>query len=173
MAVPIRATWQANGMDRWRSGAAQLKSVPHDRSRRSRGWGKPDLRLGFDLEPFGRKANVELPRAEQFLRLWTLKEAFVKATGEGLATDLSSFWFDLSALRIRFPEGSPEPSNEWLLEQRALGQFVAALAMHRGSNCSIAVRWNEIEAGDLLSGRIASDLAQNDRGVDAAEGEVV
>ena len=33
-------------------------------------------------------------RALRFTRVWTLKEAFIKATGMGLAMPLSDFWFD-------------------------------------------------------------------------------
>ncbi|NIZ13563.1 4'-phosphopantetheinyl transferase superfamily protein [Phaeobacter sp. HF9A] len=38
--------------------------------------------------------------ASAFLRLWTLKEAFIKATGEGLARSLSSFAIDWRQPRL-------------------------------------------------------------------------
>jgi 4'-phosphopantetheinyl transferase len=37
-----------------------------------------------------------------FFRFWTLKEAFIKATGEGLSRSLASFSFTLDPIRIAF-----------------------------------------------------------------------
>jgi 4'-phosphopantetheinyl transferase len=53
-----------------------------------------EIRLVHDAPP-DRRALV-------FFRLWTLKEAFVKATGEGLSRPLSSFAFELDPVRIDF-----------------------------------------------------------------------
>ena len=118
-----------------------------------------DRELGFDLENLARNIDLKvadryftpqevawlaaLPEAERprgFLRLWTLKEAFIKATGKGLTQDLASFWFVPSPPRIHFTPQLEEDAADWRFEQRILdGAFVAALGMrHRGP---IAVRW--------------------------------
>jgi 4'-phosphopantetheinyl transferase len=49
----------------------------------------------------------DVRRRETFLRLWTLKEAFVKATGERLGRRLQSFGFQLDPLSLSFVEDAP------------------------------------------------------------------
>ena len=126
--------------------------------------------LGFDLEPLAR--NVDLAVADRFfcpqevawleklaepqrpagfLRLWTLKESFIKATGKGLTQNLASFWFDPCPPRIHFMPPLAEPEGDWRFEQRILdGGFVAALGLrHRGE--SVETRWTAVEAAAITS----------------------
>jgi 4'-phosphopantetheinyl transferase len=48
-----------------------------------------------------------------FFRFWTLKEAFIKATGEGLTRPLDSFSFILDPVQIVFhPEREGAPRHD-------------------------------------------------------------
>jgi 4'-phosphopantetheinyl transferase len=69
---------------------------------------------------------------DTFLRFWTLKEAFIKATGEGLNRDLESFSFSLDPVSISFdPEDADDPSIWKFFELRPTpGHLLALAARH-------------------------------------------
>ncbi len=120
----------------------------------------PGLKLGFDLEPIDRRAPMEVARryftdsevewldrlpgtarAEGFFRLWTLKEAFIKATGKGLSQDLSSFWFNVDPPEIHFAPELPERPQDWCFAQRVVHHgFLAAIGL-RGQGAGIDAAW--------------------------------
>jgi 4'-phosphopantetheinyl transferase len=131
---------------------------------------------GLDVEPIRDAVNLAVARhafarqeiawleglgagrqAEGFLRLWTLKEAFIKATGLGLSQPLDTFWFDVcpSAIRfadgmapaIRFADGMAEDPDAWIFEQRVIaGQFLAAVGLRRPPGPAPRIAWWRIEA---------------------------
>lgn len=64
---------------------------------------------------------------DTFLRLWTLKEAFLKATGEGLSRPLNSFAFSLDPIRVN--DGGGEG---WRFAQFIpVADHLLAVALHR------------------------------------------
>lgn len=63
-----------------------------------------------------------LPLHEQpwaFHRIWTCKEAYIKATGAGLAADTRSFTFDFAEkpARLTHVEGAPDEPARWTITE--------------------------------------------------------
>lgn len=131
-----------------------------------------DHALGFDLEALDRKVTLDIAdryfrpeeiawlrslpehsRSEGFLRLWTLKEAFIKATGAGLSQDLAAFWFSVEPPRIHFTPALPERDEDWHFEQQVItGRFVASVGLH-APGTPIAATWTEVtpdQGGDQI-----------------------
>lgn len=70
----------------------------------------------------------------EFYDIWTLKEAFVKATGEGLARSLADFHFgfDRAGARLDFAATAalePDPARWRFWCHRPAGRYSAALAL--------------------------------------------
>ena len=64
-----------------------------------------------------------------FYRLWTLKEAYIKATGEGLRRRLDSFSFSLDPTTVAFHPGDPAEADRWtFVERRPTPRHVLAIA---------------------------------------------
>ena len=67
------------------------------------------------------------PRA--FARLWTLKEALIKATGEGMRRSLKSFSFSLDPARLRLhPDDENEAATWQFFEYQPTSRHLLALA---------------------------------------------
>jgi 4'-phosphopantetheinyl transferase len=132
----------------------------------------PGVPVGFDVEALDRTVDIEvadrffrpeevawlagLAGAEQargFLRLWTLKEALIKATGEALSRDLASFWFEVFPPRLHFtaPDGVPE--DGWRFEQRIVdASFVAAVGLRSDDGMDGHPVWHAADPALLLGG---------------------
>jgi 4'-phosphopantetheinyl transferase len=78
-------------------------------------------------------------RAPAFLRAWTCKEAYVKATGEGLSLLLPRITVALSGPARRLHvEGRGGEATSWTLHDLAMGwDVVGALAAPHGAD----LRW--------------------------------
>lgn len=67
---------------------------------------------------------------ETFLSFWTLKEAYVKAIGKGLAQPLNSFFFTLEPPAIAFADAVADDAASWLFRQlRPTDRHLLALAL--------------------------------------------
>ncbi|HET9863728.1 MAG TPA: 4'-phosphopantetheinyl transferase superfamily protein [Steroidobacteraceae bacterium] len=124
-------------------------------------------RVGVDVETLGERVPLHvasryfaprevaalqaLPEAEQprrFLRLWTLKEAYLKATGEGLAGGLDSVTFSLDAGDIGFESAAEPCAARWQFREFAAADHLLAVA-HRGATAGApgAMQLREYSAG--------------------------
>jgi 4'-phosphopantetheinyl transferase len=129
-----------------------------------------ELELGIDVEPVDGKAPLEvarihfapaeqswiaaLPRSEQalaFWRVWTLKEAFIKATGRGLGQPLQDISFSFDPLRVVFHDRALGDSRAWHFEQRLIGggHMLALAWRHAGQDASVSFR--EMQLDNLLA----------------------
>jgi 4'-phosphopantetheinyl transferase len=117
--------------------------------------------IGIDVEPLGRKVSLDLarthfaaaelrwldllPASERllgFLRIWTLKEAFIKATGNGLAQPLQDFAFGFDPPDLTFLDPALGEARAWRFEQHVIGgTHLLAIAWRcEAVEASVAIR---------------------------------
>ena len=126
---------------------------------------------GLDVEPLDRAVNLgvaghyfcpeeiawldslpEAGRPEGFLRLWTLKEAFIKATGLGLSQGLDTFWFQVFPPAIRFKQPAAGDPADWRFDQRAIdGGFLAATGFHDPDGRAPTIEWKTMSPAALAA----------------------
>ena len=106
-------------------------------------------RIGVDAEPADRRIRFNLLRtqmctpteaaelaplaereqAAEMLRLWTLKESYTKALGQGMRLDFTEFGFELGTGRLLTPDGTPASRGEWTFAtHRVLGRYLLSAA---------------------------------------------
>ena len=90
----------------------------------------------------------QVGRAEAFFDLWTLKEAYIKAVGLGLALPLKDFAFTRDPLRISFAPTLDDIPSRWLFRRFHPAPDVAmALAARRGQGAEPEVKLRQVELG--------------------------
>jgi 4'-phosphopantetheinyl transferase len=82
------------------------------------------------------------PLEDMFFMCWTLKEAYLKATGDGLSVPLSAFQMrlDRSEPRMLSCDRDPEEPSRWQFAAWADGGFAIALAVVAEAP-PVPVRW--------------------------------
>lgn len=91
-----------------------------------------EIRKVFSIrEQQALKAVDGVDRVELFLRLWTIKEALIKATGEGFRAETADFTLPedyILGAKCFHSRFDYKPSVEWRLMSLDTDQYVAALA---------------------------------------------
>jgi len=129
-----------------------------------------DHDVGVDVEFLGRKADClalgrrffapsecEILHAvpphrlmETFLSLWTLKEAYVKAIGKGLAQALDRFAFTLHPPAISFAQTGDDDAEQWLFHQERVGEdHLLAVALHHPQPQKVKVSCHSVTPAEL------------------------
>jgi len=91
-------------------------------------------------------------RHHGFLDFWTLKEAYVKAIGKGLAQPLDSFAFTLDPLSIAFDDAlSDDPCRWWFHRLRPTPSHILAVALRHPQPNRVAVEARAMTAAELMA----------------------
>lgn len=81
---------------------------------------------------------------ETFFTLWTLKEAAVKATGQGLSADLPAFAFVLDPPRLLTPGPDGSDGADWSFHSSRVADCRLAVALRAGPGLRAAFHLSEV-----------------------------
>jgi 4'-phosphopantetheinyl transferase len=85
-----------------------------------------------------------------FLQLWTLKEAYIKAHGDGLSLPLDRFAFALSPPAIAFAPGFPDDAAAWQFSTMIpTATHIMSVAVRHGGTKPIAVAPHRVTHSDI------------------------
>lgn len=87
---------------------------------------------------------------EAFLHLWTLKESFLKASGEGLTGSLAGTYFEVSSgiIQVRFASESNLSGLNWHFHLfRVLHSYICAVSVAASSAKPVVMNWFEVTPG--------------------------
>lgn len=117
-------------------------------------------RFFAEIEAEAVRNSSETERSELFYRIWTLKEAYVKAIGKGLAHALDSFWFsplDLNGLQPRLQwvgnDHKVHPLENWGAQVMRLGpddRWIVSVVNEVGQGTNVEQNWQLFSFSDEL-----------------------
>jgi 4'-phosphopantetheinyl transferase len=83
-------------------------------------------------------------QVQAFFRFWTLKEALIKATGEGLQRPLDSFSFAFDPTRVAFHPDDPDEALRWTFWEQPTARHALALAIWRPSPLPLRLSLSQV-----------------------------
>ncbi len=125
------------------------------------------------------RATAGRERNDALVRLWTLKEAYSKAVGQGLRFRFTEFGFDPAApgeergARLVRPDGTPVDGDEWAFATFRVGRYVLSAAVcdagfGGGTDLSVRTALDEGLLDTLLLGGPGGQGAPGGRSGDPA-----